>query len=197
MCGACSDDAGRLRWQTLRDARKNNFEAYIEACGVPELFRTTKETIDGRSLYITGDCGVGKTYTAVSIMRGFAKNLSCGNFVTPFGNLPIFVNVPELLMKIRTCFNSDSKTTEEAMLWKYFDTKLLVLDDLGAEKTSEWALQSLYVIINKRGSEKRQTIITSNLTLNEINDKLSDRIASRIRGMCNIVVMKGKDRRLR
>ena len=181
----------------MRDTKKNNYEAYIEVCGVPKLFRTAKETNDNRSLFITGDCGVGKTYTAVSILRGFVKNLSCDNFVMPLKNTPIFVNVPELLIKIRACFNSDSKTSEEEMLRKYLDTKLLVLDDLGAEKTTEWALQSLYVIINKRGSEGMQTIITSNLTLDEIKDNLSDRIASRIKGMGKIVVMKGKDRRLR
>lgn len=82
------------------------------------------------------------------------------------------------------------------MLRKYLDTPLLVLDDLGAEKTTPWALQSLYVILNKRGSELRQTIITSNLSLDEMSNELSDRIASRIKGMCKVVVMKGKDRRL-
>ena len=197
LCRACSEEIERLRWQVLRDTKKNNFAAYIEACGVPKLFRNTKETSDDRSLFITGDCGVGKTYVAASTLRGFVKNLSCDNFITPFRNTPIFVNVPDLLIKIRACFDSDSKTSEEEMLQKYFDTKLLILDDLGAEKTTDWALQSLYVIINKRGSEERQTIITSNLTLNEIKDKLSDRIASRINGMCKIIEIKGKDRRLK
>lgn len=182
----------------LRDAKKNNFEAYIEACGVPDEFRegVKKETVDNRSLFFTGNSGVGKTYVAVSILRGFVKNLSCGDFITPFRETPVFVNVPELLLDIRECFNSNSKSEKE-MLQKYLHTKLLILDDLGAEKTTDWSLQSLYIIINHRGSERKQTIITSNLTLDEIKGNLSDRIASRIKGMCKIVVMKGKDRRLK
>lgn len=203
LCHACRERIAKKQlWQTLRDAKKNNFEAYIETCGIPKAFRdiktfqTKKEiTSDSGSVFITGDCGVGKSYTAVSILMGFVKNLSCDNFVVPFKDTPVFINVPELLIKIRSYFNSTSKS-EEDMLQKYFNTKLLVLDDLGAEKTTDWALQSLYVIINKRCDEKRQTIITSNLTLDEIKDKLSDRIASRIKGMCRIVVMKGKDKRL-
>lgn len=198
LCHACRERIAEKRlWQTLRDAKKNNFEVYIEACGVPKAFQDIKtfQESDGRSVFITGDCGVGKTHKAVLVLRGFVRNTSCDNFVAPFRNTPVFVNVPELLIKIRSCFNSTSKS-EEDMLQKYFNTKLLVLDDLGAEKTTDWALQSLYVIINKRCDEKRQTIITSNLTLDEIKDKLSDRIASRIKGMCRIVVMKGKDKRL-
>lgn len=206
LCHACRERIAEKRlWQTLRDAKKNNFEAYIEACGVPKAFQDIKtfQESDGRSAFITGDCGVGKTHKAVLILRGFVRNTSCDNFVAPFRNTPVFVNVPELLIKIRSCFNVAphagariAPKSEEDMLQEYFNTKLLVLDDLGAEKTTDWALQSLYVIINKRCDEKRQTIITSNLTLDEIKDKLSDRIASRIGGMCKVVAMKGKDKRL-
>ena len=83
------------------------------------------------------------------------------------------------------------------MLKDYFNTPLLILDDLGAEKTTDWALQSLYIIINKRLSEELQTIITSNLSLDELRDKIGDRIASRIAGMCKIVKLTGRDRRLK
>jgi DNA replication protein DnaC len=80
---------------------------------------------------------------------------------------------------------------------KYSRCPLLVLDDLGVEKTTDWALQTLYVILNNRYTNYRQTIITSNLTLEEIGNKLGDRIASRIAGMCSIIQMKGKDKRIK
>jgi len=184
-------------WRATREAKRDNFEEYLAECGMPQLFRDAKEILDLRSLFISGGCGVGKTYTAVSILKGFVRNLNCERFIKPFRNTPIFTNVPELLIRIRACFKEDSRISEEKMLERYFNTELLILDDLGIEKTTEWALQSLYVILNKRGGDCKQTIVTSNLSLDEIGSKLSDRIASRIRGMCKVVAVKGRDRRLR
>ena len=74
--------------------------------------------------------------------------------------------------------------------------KCLILDDMGAEKTSEWSIQTLYSIIDRRYRDEKQTLITSNLTLDEIAEKVGDRIASRIAGMCKVVEIKGKDRRI-
>ena len=82
------------------------------------------------------------------------------------------------------------------MLSIYMRSPLLILDDLGVEKTTEWALQALYVVVNRRYLDGRQTIITSNLTLDEVREKLGDRIASRIVGMCHPVRLTGRDRRL-
>ena len=72
----------------------------------------------------------------------------------------------------------------------------LALDDIGSEKATDWALQMLYLLIDRRYSQMLKTIITSNLTLDQIADRLDDRISSRIAGMCKIVSIKGKDRRL-
>jgi DNA replication protein DnaC len=71
------------------------------------------------------------------------------------------------------------------------------MDDLGVEKTSEWSMQTLYTITDWRYRELRQTLVTSNLTLDEIAGKVGDRIASRIAGMCKVVELKGKDRRIK
>ena len=70
------------------------------------------------------------------------------------------------------------------------------MDDMGAEKTTDWSMSTLYVLIDKRYSEMMPTIITSNLTVAEVADKVGDRIASRIAGMCKVIELKGKDRRL-
>lgn len=203
---ACEEQE-RIVWRQLREAKKNNFDAYLKACGVPKIFQAVKPPppptggalvkqadFQGCSLFLTGGFGTGKTYKAVSILKGYVKNLHCGHFVEPFKDTPVFITVPELLLKIRSCYNSTD--SEESVLKVYFDTPLLVLDDLGAEKTTEWALQSLYVIINKRLSEEQQTIITSNLSLDELREKIGDRIVSRIAGLCKVIKLTGKDRRL-
>ena len=99
-------------------------------------------------------------------------------------------------MVLRNTFKDKSEQSETEIINNLSEANILILDDLGAEKSSEFALQSLYVIIDQRYSEIRPTIITSNLSLGEIAEKVGDRIASRIAGMCKVIELKGKDRRL-
>jgi len=188
----------RESWNHLRQDKKNNLQAYIKACGIPKIFQNKEHSgcNETQSLFLTGSHGTGKTYKAVGILENFVKSLPCPCFKdSQPANHPIFITVPELLLKIRSCF-SDPTSSEEYMLKPYIQTPLLILDDIGVEKTTEWALQSLYIIINNRYSEEKQTIITSNLTLDEVREKVGDRIASRISGMCKIVKFTGKDKRL-
>jgi DNA replication protein DnaC len=99
-------------------------------------------------------------------------------------------------MELRDSFREKAERSEREIIEHYSNVQLLVLDDLGAEKTSDFALQSLYIIIDKRYSEMRHTIITSNLSVDEIAGKVGDRIASRIAGMCRVIELKGRDRRI-
>ena len=79
---------------------------------------------------------------------------------------------------------------------RYATVQHLVLDDLGAEKSSDWATQILYLIINERYENMRPIIITSNLTIKALGTKMGDdRLSSRINGMCEIILMDGPDRR--
>ncbi len=185
----------RDNWNRLRQAKKNNLIAYQRTVGIPKIFESVKnEYLELRSLFLTGGFGTGKTYKAIQILKGFIKSLPCINFTKPFGNVPVFITMPELLMKIRSCFSLSE--CEETIVYKYSDCPLLVIDDLGAEKTTEFSLQTLYIILNRRYNEQLQTIITSNLSIDEIRDKFGDRIASRIAGMCKIIKLQGKDKRL-
>jgi len=72
----------------------------------------------------------------------------------------------------------------------------LFIDDFGTEKGSEWVLETLYSIIDKKYEDVIPMIITSNLDLNALGVKMGDRIASRIAEMCDVVEMTGLDRRL-
>lgn len=164
--------------------------------GIPVMYRNASLHEDHRSLFLTGGNGVGKTFKAAGVVRYWIGKLSY-TMITNLhntGNYPIFITVPELLMKIRNCFSLSQY--EEAIVAKYSTCPILVLDDIGVEKTTDWALQTLYIILNNRYSNYMQTIITSNLTLEEVKEKLGERIASRIAGMCKIIQLKGKDRRI-
>jgi DNA replication protein DnaC len=73
--------------------------------------------------------------------------------------------------------------------------KLLFIDDLGIEKTSDRYLENLYLIINYRYENKLPTIITSNMSLEDLEKHLTPQITSRIKSMCKIIQFTGKDRR--
>lgn len=178
----------------LADSKKSNYDNYMIASGIPKKFMAVQAKEDGRSLFVTGSFGTGKTHYAISAMKNYIDNLPDTCFVKPFSKLPSFITVPDLLLKIRSVFSLQK--CEDEIVDKYANVPLLVLDDLGAEKTTDFALQTLYIILNRRDNEQLQTIITSNLTLDEVKDRLGDRIASRVAGMCHIVKIAGKDRRL-
>lgn len=127
--------------------------------------------LSGESILLTGSTGTGKTHFAVALMKEINKSHSR------------FITVPNLLMKIRDCFRKDSSKTESGIVSEYAAYDVLCLDDLGAEKTSEFSIATLSLILDKRISNMNQTIITTNLSLAEIEQTLGARIASRLSEM--------------
>lgn len=181
-----------------------NIERILLARGVPENFVSAKlerpELIDeNMGYFFHGPCGAGKTYRAVAIMREIiickSKAYRIADIVRGIYNAR-FIAVTSLLLWIKSSFSQDAEESEGELIERLSGPALLVLDDMGAEKVTEWTLQTLYTIIDIRSREKKQTIITSNLSLDELSRRLSDRISSRIRGMCKVITVAGKDRRL-
>jgi len=137
------------------------------------------------SILFIGKTGSGKTHLAVSILRELMKR----NFHINY----LFVTAPELLLEIRATFRPSIKKyddygkceadTESDVLDKYSQCELLILDDLGAEKVSDFTIQSLYLIIDRRNRELRPTIVTTNLSLEEIETQIDARMASRLADM--------------
>jgi len=180
-----------------------NIEKIMACRGVPPGFINSAlqrpEKYDARRGYfLTGPVGVGKTHKAVAMMReAIIRNSNAwrtADLVRGIYNARFFP-VTSLLMRIKDSFHPEAAETEGEIISQVTSPDLIVLDDLGAEKVSDWTLQTFYTIIDTRSREQRTTIITSNLSLDELSAKLSDRISSRIRGMCEVIVMAGKDRR--
>jgi DNA replication protein DnaC len=161
---------------------------YLKAWG--DVKATTK------GLYIYGPRGVGKTHLVAALAREIAFEPPTDGSGTDNYHFAVFTSVPELLQQIKATFHPDADDTSANILSLYSRAKILILDDLGAEKPSEWVAETLYLLINRRYEDMKQTIITSNLTLSELSQRLDDRIASRIAEMCKVVAMKGKDRRV-
>lgn len=149
---------------------------------------------DSESIVLCGNTGCGKTHLAVAMIRNaFVNDINRLLNIDLSGRSPIvkriiFKPVPDLLLEIRQSFRADAQQSEEAIISKYCDAGLLILDDLGSEKTSEYSITTLYIIIDRRDRDLFPTIITTNLSQKEIEEKLGARIASRLSGMKNIKI---------
>lgn len=134
--------------------------------------------------------GNGKTHLAVACLRALLENGALGP------GSARFINVPALFYQIRDTFQAQERTWP--MLKKLIDLPLLILDDVGAEKVTEWTAEALYLVLD--GRLGRPTILTSNYGLRglkELDPEKWGRICSRIAGECQLIQLRGPDRRLR
>lgn len=181
-------------------------------CGVGKRFTSAELTQFSKeyqkigqeedSLFITGPRGTGKTHFLCACMKRFLRDKINAGEINPDALMttrkqPVrFVSVPELLLEFKNSYRDDAEQSETAILEKYTNMELLVLDDLGAERVSEWSVQMLYMLIDRRNRDMKPTMISSNLKLAEVADQLDDRIASRIAEMCYEARLRGQDIRL-
>lgn len=144
-----------------------------------------------RGLLFYGRAGSGKTHLACSIARYLIEQKQVG---------VKFVRIVDLLCDIRKTFdeNENYRTENESeLVRKYTRVPLLILDDLGSEKTTDWVRQILYQIIDERWLEQMPIIVTSNLNLEELEARFEERIVSRIACMCRLVESREYDYRLK
>lgn len=138
----------------------------------------------GPSLLLLGGTGTGKTWQAYGALRAL---MASGAFC-----LWTFTTAPDLFAELRPNGSNDDR---EARYRRYADANLLVLDDLGAEKPTEWTEEYLCRLINHRWEWDLPTLITSNVPAGEFGARFGERIKSRLVGMCTRVVLAGGDRR--
>lgn len=145
-----------------------------------------------RGFFIHGSTGVGKTTALALFVEMYFKEMI---YRRNKKFLWRFENCASLIMTVQRSFKRDG---EEAynLLDVIAQVPFLAIDDLGATKPTDFVRQAIYYIINERESYLRPTFITSNFSLEELNDQFDPRISSRIAGMCDVVEMKGNDRRL-
>ena len=153
-------------------------------CDKPNII---KQGID-QSMFITGGAGVGKTV----LMAGIAKEI-----LKDKEKEVEWISYPSFIMELQSSFRKDDEITpfERAKEIASFPGTLAI-DDIGAEKMTAFVQQITYYIINYREQEMLHTLITSNFSLQQIDEQIDTRISSRIGGMCKIVKLTGKDRRL-
>ena len=162
-----------------------------------------KNTIlNGKSIFITGSCGTGKTHLAIALAtEWFAESLQIVNGIIneeiqDVKGYPLFLPATEFFLKLKTSFNSSTQTVAD-ILDNLDNCKLLLLDDFGTDKVSDWSKQIIYTLIDRRYRNMQQIIITSNLSLKGIAQRYDDRIASRLAEMGSVVEISGSDKRVK
>ena len=114
------------------------------------------------------------------------------------GKTPIlFISCPEFLFEIREKINGRGAGNKFPLFEMARTVDLLILDDIGAEKPSEWVQETLFILVNYRYEQMLPTIFTSNCGLDELEERIGKRIVSRMVEMCRCISMDGEDWRLK
>ncbi len=148
-----------------------------------------------KGLFLIGPPGVGKSHLAVAVLR---------QVVLTRGARGLFYDVRELLRLIRSTYDPSVHASESEVLRPVMTADLLVLDDIGSEKSSEWVEETLNLIVSTRYNDRRLTVFTSNY---EEKDDAGDpdsllarvgfRMHSRLYEMCEFLEYDGADYRHR
>ena len=156
---------------------------------------------NGNGLLLTGSIGVGKTHLAVGILQAL---------IAERGAKGLFFDYRDLLKQVQNSYNRSVNATELEILKPVFDAEVLILDELGASKPSEWVWDTVAHILNTRYNDRRTTIITTNYANaaqlagpireegkfareESLGDRIGERMRSRLQEMCVVVEMHGVD----
>jgi DNA replication protein DnaC len=154
----------------------------------PSLLRHVRSFVDrvderieaGDGLWFSGDTGTGKTSLAMLVSKAA---LEAGHSVAIY-------SVPRLLAEIKATYDRDSGDSYMQLFRRLCSVDLLHLDDLGAERPTEWVLEQLYAIVNERWQDGRSIVVTTNITdVEQLRAQVGVRTVSRLSGICDEPLM--------
>lgn len=183
-----------LDWYS-EERQKGQPSARSLAADALQISRDFVSGFDDRfeNLLLTGPVGVGKSFLSHCIARSL---LDTGHGVVYLSAYDLFNLLGRYEFSGRGGDPDDKARIREAHS-ALFDCDLLVIDDLGTEVTNTFTVAQLFLIMNDRFAARKPVVLSTNLTLNEIRNKYSERIASRIAGSYTILPMAGDDIRIR
>ena len=174
------------------EVNSNNKKVYQS---LKEYSEKLAKSVERKGLILVGNNGVGKTHLACSIANELIKN----------GIPIIYGTLINLLAELKNSYDIDNNISEMEIIKLYKKVDLLIIDDLGKEKPSEWGLEKLFTIINSRYENNLPVIITTNYDQNSLINRLSingeietaKSIISRLYEMCYLVKIEDRDHRIK
>lgn len=198
-CG-CEGERTALHAEYRRAMQSDLVSAWHNT-GVPKRFYEVQPDRDGLAelefsggLYLTGPKGTGKTTAACRILKAYVRENQSNGWVSAR-----FLSVPDWLGSMRGVWGDQ----EEEAFQRASRCRLLVLDDIGKGKPTEWAIERLFRLVDDRYNGARPTIFTSQYDLGELGERCTvngdaetaDAMVSRIYESCKGVVFDGEDLR--
>jgi DNA replication protein DnaC len=200
----CDCTRAKATEQRLRETRippryqrctLDNFVTYqneelLRAVATARRFASTFPVVQ-KGLMLIGPPGIGKTHIGVSVLRDVVQRT---------GATGLYYDTRALLKDIRNTYNPVTHTAEIDVIRPVMEAELLVLDDLGAERLTDWVEETMSLIVNTRYNERRATIFTSNYEdipdeVNSLLVRVGFRLHSRLREMCEFLEYDGPDYR--
>ena len=174
------------------EVNSNNKKVYQS---LKEYSEKLANSVERKGLILVGNNGVGKTHLACSIANELIKN----------GIPIIYGTLINLLAELKNTYDVYNNISEMKIIKLYEKVDLLIIDDLGKEKPSEWGLEKLFTIINSRYENNLPVIITTNYDQNSLINRLSingeietaKSIISRLYEMCYLVKIEDRDHRIK
>lgn len=196
--------------QRYADCTLDNYDTYFPSAD-PSLkvalmqarnfVKTYPLETQGKGLLLTGSIGVGKTHLAIGILQ---------SLIADRGAKGLFYDYRDLLKEVQNSYDRKVDQSEREVLAPVFEAEVLVLDELGAAKPTEWVWDTVAHILNTRYNDRRTTIITTNyanvpplgqdargpraaMREETLGDRVTERMRSRLMEMCVSIEINGED----
>ena len=174
------------RYVTCRIKNFNDRESVLKSAKtrVEQFVNEWMPQFGVKGLLLQGGCGTGKTHLAVAALQEIIQSDKPGKL--------LFSNFQDLIQEIQATFDPESPVDKSELLRPLLEADLLVLDELGSQKPSNFVHDILYYIINSRYNGMRTTIFTTN-NVDDLGDRIGDRLRSRLYEMASVIHLTGVD----